>query len=86
MSGTDARAAGTPDALKRRARSTGWLALMFGALGIADAVRVARAALGDAPIVAGDWVNLAFAVALLAAASVYLRQRRRLLAAAQRAA
>ncbi|HEY4581791.1 MAG TPA: hypothetical protein VIG88_02855 [Lysobacter sp.] len=49
-------------------------------------MRFARAALGQGPLTIGDWVNLAFALVLLGAAAACLRQRRQLLAAAQRAA
>lgn len=87
MSATDTSpAAAAPDAMRARARTLGWVVLLFGALGLADAVRFARAALWHRPLVVGDWVNLVFAIVLLAAAAAYLRQRRQLLAAAQRAA
>lgn len=79
MSRDDASGATGP-AGAPRARTLGWLALLFGGLGVADAIRFVRAALRPAPLVAGDWLTLAFATVLLLAATMYLQQRRRLVA------
>lgn len=52
-------------------------AILFGCLGVADAIAFARAAMRGA-LVAGDWMGLAFAVVYVSGAAALLVHRRRL--------